>query len=215
VHAALRHCVIALLLARAVAAQPTSRVGEVWPELDIYWRQAERQRTFFELSASAEREGEKREGTVGVFQDYLRLPAAFFRGGYRFTFSTRDASYRESRLVGEANLTAYETNATRLVNRTRAELRWVNAEYSYRLRDRLHLQRMSRAAHGPAFSPYVTFEAYYDSRYNTIARLGGRVGTDARLGGPVSIDVYLARQNNSRSAPRYVNALGITTKLSY
>jgi len=31
----------------------------------------------------------------------------------------------------------------------------------------------------------------------------------------VSIDVYIARQNNLHSTPRYVNALGITTRLNY
>jgi hypothetical protein len=209
--------ILLILLARLSAAQDTGASGttEVWPELDIYWRQAEHQRNFFELSASTEREGAKREATVGAYQDFLRLPAVFFRGGFRYTFSTRDASYRESRMVGEATYALYSSSFARLLNRTRGELRWVNGEYSYRLRDRLHLQHQSRSTSGPAPSPYITFEAYYDSRFRSIVRIGGRIGTEARLGGPVAIDVYIARQNNSRSSPKYVNALGVTTKLSY
>ena len=124
----MRRWAVLLLCARNLAAQSSSTMTELWPELDVYWRQAEHQRSFLELSASAEHEGTKREGTIGLYQDYLRLPAGYFRGGYRFTFSTRDASYRESRLVGEATLSAYEAGTTRLLNRTRAELRWVNGE---------------------------------------------------------------------------------------
>lgn len=206
---------VALMTVFAGVASAQTSTNEVWPELDIYWQPAVHQRTFVELSSSTEREGSKKEATVGIYQDYLRLPAGFFRGGYRYTFSTRDASYRESRILLEANLAAYSAHSLRLVNRTRLELRRVNGDDSYRLRDRLHLQRHPADPKGLALAPYVTAEAYYDSRYRTIARIGGRVGTEAHVYGPVSIDLYIARQNNSRTEPRYVNALGLTTKLNY
>src|SRR5436305_745255 len=113
-----------LLMPVAAGAQhPTT---EAWPEVDVYWTPAEHQRTFLELSKSTEREGSKNESTIGVYQDYLRLPLGYVRGGYRFTFSTRDASYRESRGVAEAAVRVFGTRALRLVNRTRTELRWVN-----------------------------------------------------------------------------------------
>jgi hypothetical protein len=207
--------VVVLIAGLTSVASAQTSTNEVWPELDVFWQPAEHQRTFLELSASTEREGSKREGTVGLYQDYLKLPAMFFRGGYRYTFSTRDASYRESRIVAEANVAAYSSRPMRLVNRTRLELRHVNGDNSYRIRDRLHLQRVSTDQSGMALAPYVTFEAYYDSRYASIARIGGRIGTEARVYGPASMDVYIARQNNSRSEPRHVNALGVTAKLNY
>lgn len=209
------HSAVLLLLLSALPNAAAAQTTEVWPELHIYWRPAEHQRTFLELSASTEREGDKREATIGLYQDYLRLPLGYARAGYRYTFSTRDASYRESRLVGEIALARLVTTRVRLVNRARTELRWVNGEYSYRLRERLHLQRLSREARGRALAPYGTFEVYYDSRYGSIAKLGGRVGTEGRLAGPSSFDVYIARQNNLRSTPRYVNALGLVAKLEY
>jgi hypothetical protein len=205
---------IALIVAPlSVYAQGTS---EIWPEVDVYWRPAEHQRTFLELSASSEREGTKREATVGLYQDYLKLPYVFFRGGYRFTFSTRDASYRESRLVGEANVNVANWGRLRLIDRIRGEMRWVNGDASYRLRDRLHLQRMALDTSGRAWAPYGTCEVYYDSRYAGFSRLAGRVGTEARIRGPFIVDVYVARQNNLRGiSPPYVDALGITAKLNY
>src|SRR5207237_429238 len=128
-----------------------------------------------------EQEGKSREATIGIYQDYLQLPRAFYRGGFRYTFSVADASHRELRTLGEANITAYQGHHLRLINRTRGELRWVNDEFSWRMRDRIHLQRYAVDEKPPAWAPYATFEAYYDSRYNTIARLGARVGAEARL----------------------------------
>jgi hypothetical protein len=204
---------VLLLCPLSTEAQGTS---EIWPEVDVYWRPADHQRTYLELSASSEREGSKREATVGLYQDYLRLPRAFFRGGYRFTFSTRDASYRESRVVGEANISVGDWGRLRLITRPRVELRWINGEESYRLRERLHLQRVSLDTRGRAWAPYVTAEVYYDSRYAGISRIAGRIGTEARIRGPLTMDVYVARQDNLRSiSPPYVNALALVAKLNY
>ena len=199
------------LLAGAARAQQAT--NELWPELDIYWTPAKHQRTMLELSSSSEREGTKKEATVGLYQDYLQLPSGYLRAGYRFTFSTRDASHRESRIVTEATERLAGATSWRLVARTRVEFRWVNSEYSYRLRERLHLQRFFATPIRFDPRPYGTAEAYYDSRYNSISRLAGRVGVECRFWPASDVDVYLARQENSRGEPPRVNALGLTVKL--
>ena len=155
--------------------------NELWPELDVYWTPAKHQRTLLELSGSSEREAAKKEATVGLYQDYLQLPSGYLRAGYRFTFSTRDASYRESRLVAEVTERLAGKTAWRLVERSRAEFRWVNGAYNWRLRERLHLQRFFATPRRLDPRPYGTFEAYYYSQYNTIARLAGRAGVEVRL----------------------------------
>jgi len=94
-------------------------------------------------------------------------------------------------------------------------MRWVNGEPSYRIRERLHFQRVPPKPRGLALAPYGTVEVYYDSRLGAISRLAGRAGTEARLVGPASVDVYVARQDNLRESPSYVNALGMTIKLVY
>jgi len=210
----------ARLAAFALILAPVARVrgqsSEVWPEVDMYWRPAEHQRTMLELASSSDRDGPKHEATIGLYQDYLRLPLGYIRGGYRFTFSTNDASYRESRIVTELVLGRTVPFTMRLVNRLRPEFRWINGDYSWRLRDRLHLQHLpKKPQEGRAWAPYGTFEAYYDSRYSTIARIGYRTGTEARLGARAGIDVYVARQENSRPTTSSVNALGTTLKLYY
>jgi hypothetical protein len=209
---ALQAAAVALI---AIGGSAEAQTSELWPELDVYWQPAEHQRTFLEISASAEQEGSKRQDTGGLYQDYLFLPNGYVRGGYRYTFSTHDASYRESRLVGEWVERVFSHGMARLVNRARFEMRWVNGDPSYRIRERIHLQRVPPNPRWPALAPYGTFEVYYDSRLGAISRLAGRVGTEARLFGPASIDVYVARQDNLRESPSYVNALGVTIKLVY
>jgi hypothetical protein len=200
-----------MMAARPLAAQ----ASEIWPELDVYWQPALHQRSVLELSSSNDRDSPTRNVTIGAYQDYVFLPAGYLRAGYRYSFSTHDASYRESRLVGEATLRVASWGKLRLVERTRGEWRWVNGQPSYRVRERLHLQRWLPNQRGLAPAPYVTFEVYYDSRIGGISRVAGRVGLEARLLGPVWIDVYVARQNNQRELPAYVNALGATVKLLF
>jgi hypothetical protein len=206
---------LGLMLASCIAgaANAQSPVNELWPELDVYWTPAKHQRTVLELSGSSEREAAKKEATVGLYQDYLQLPSGYLRAGYRFTFSTRDASYRESRIVTEVTERLTGSTAWRLVERSRVELRWVNGEYNWRLRERLHLQRFFATPRRLDPRPYGTFEAYYYSQYNTIARLAGRAGVEVRLWPASDVDLYLARQENSRGEPARVNALGLTVKL--
>jgi hypothetical protein len=206
---------IVAIAALTAFASLRAQTNEIWPELDVYWQPAEHQRTMLELSSSVEQEGSKRQDAAGLYQDYLFLPVGYLRGGYRFGFSARDASYRESRLLGEAVVRVFAHGLVRLVNRGRFEMRWVNGQPSYRLRERLHFQRVPPNPRGLALAPYATIEAYYDSRFGAISRLGGRVGSEARLFGPASIDLYVARQDNFREPPSYLNALGVTVKLVY
>jgi hypothetical protein len=200
----------------AVAAQ----TSQIWPELDVFWRPAEHQRTFLELSMSTDRESDSREASIGLYQDYLRLPLGYVRAGYRYTFSVENDSYRESRGVGEFVVSSGLPLALRLVNRVRTELRWVNGGYSWRLRERIHVQYHLDPHIGHtqlarfALAPYGTMEVYYYSTYRSIARIGGRVGTEMRLTPRWSTDLFIARQNNSRFTPRYVNALGLVAKLT-
>ena len=192
-----------------------SVVSEHWPELDIFWRPAVHQRTMLELSIVTEREAVQRDAAIGLYQDYLHLPFGYLRGGYRYTFSTPDASYRESRIVAEGVASWPIWRRFRALNRTRVEWRWINGDPSYRVRDRVQLQLPSTTTRGLTWTPYGAFEAYYDSRFNAISRLEGRAGAEARINRRLSTELYLARQENSRGSPPAVNAVGITLKLSY
>jgi hypothetical protein len=204
------------LCALVAAALPWSARGagaqvsnEIWPEMDASWRPAKHQRTYFEFLWQSEREEDKREAKVGLYQDYLFLPHGFLRAGYRYVFSTHNGSHKESRIVTEGTVNGLTKGAT-FGARTRSEFRWVNGVYSYRIRERL---RVEQETHG--VKPFVSAEAFYDSRFHTIARLEGRLGAELRIHGPVSFEPYYVRQENSRTRPSDINALGLKLALAF
>ena len=102
-----------------------------------------------------------------------------------------------------------------MLNRTRGEFRFINNVYSYRVRDRVQVQYLSQARKGLRLSPYGSVESFYDSRYNTIARMEYRLGVETQIAKPVALELYSGRQNNTRGTPTNINAIGITTKLAF
>ncbi|HEY9226849.1 MAG TPA: DUF2490 domain-containing protein [Gemmatimonadaceae bacterium] len=195
-----------VFLPSAVIAQVAN---EFWPEIDISYRPAEHQRTLLELKGQADRETSKNEAKIGLYQDYLWLPHGFVRAGYRYIFSTNDARHRESRLDAEGTLNRPLGSGFTFTDRLRWEFRWVNKEYSFRIRERLRLEREQRGQHTLKLMPYTSLELFYDSRFYTIARLEGRLGSKIGVRGPLSFDVFYVRQQNSRTSPHDINALGL------
>jgi len=63
--------------------------------------------------------------------------------------------------------------------------------------------------------PYGTFEASYDSRYNTINRLRLSVGAATRFNSHVMLDTYFARQRDTRSDASQLQSFGMTLNLTY
>ncbi len=179
------------------------------PELDVYWTSSRHARTFFQLAGQAENGEIARDPLIGLFEDFLFAPDGYVRGGYRYSLR----SY-ESRPLIEAAFRVFKAGPVRLLSRSRAEWRWVDGACSYRLRERLQLERVP-PSQGLGLAPYAMLEAYYDSRFRTIARLAPRLGTRARLGGPASLDLYYMRQDNLRGKPAYANIGGLIIQLSY
>jgi len=200
-------------LAAAVIAIATAagraQTTQYRPELDVYWKSSDHARTFFQLAGQAEHAPVSRDPLIGLFEDFLFVPDGYVRGGYRYNLH----SY-ESRALVELAFRVFKAGPVRFLNRNRVEWRWVDGKYSYRARERVQLQRVPPPK-GLGLAPYAMFEAYYDSRFRTIARLAPRLGSEARLGGPASMDLYYLRQDNLRGKPAYVNIGGLIIKLSY
>lgn len=199
-------CVAALGLASVVARAQTTQYR---PELDFYYKSSDHARTFLQIAGQAESGSLPHDPLVGLFEDFLFVPDGYIRGGYRYNFR----SY-ESRPLVETTFRVFRAGPVRMLNRNRAEWRWVDGKYSYRLRDRVALERVPPSTGlGPA--PYAMFEAYFDSKPRTIDRLAPRVGITLRIMGPASMDLYYLRQDNLRSKPVYTNIGGLIFQFSY
>ena len=206
--------------ARAQQNPPTAK--QLWPEVDIYVPLNEKFRLFF-LAAVTKAEETKvnTEGQVGAHLDYQFNGKISLRTGYRYGFSLNGSDpFKEHRMVFEKTLRQPLPLKVVVTDRNREELRWVNGEFSARYRNRLTLERQFKVLNR-SIIPYGSAEAFYDSRFNTWNRNRLAVGAQISLKrwvpfvspihpkGQFVLDVYVLRQNDSRSEPSHVNAVGL------
>jgi hypothetical protein len=95
-----------------------------------------------------------------------------------------------------------------LSDRNRQDLRWVDGEFSARYRNRLMLER-DFSIGDFRFTGYGSAEVYYDSRFDTFNRNRFIFGIAFPVTNCFGLDLSYARQNDSRSKPYHVKAVGI------
>ncbi len=113
-----------------------------------------------------------------------------------------------------------------LSDRNREDLRFVNGQFSARYRNRVTLER-EFALGKRKLTPYASGEIYYDSRFDTWNRNRLAIGLQVPLkkGFPLMslvdprrqlvLDMYLMRQNDSRSQPHHVNGVGLAVSVYF
>jgi hypothetical protein len=217
-------CLVALVAAfssGAEAQQESETVKQFWPEVDWYVPLNEKFRLFFlATTTKAEETKDNTEGQVGAHIDYHVNRKVNLRTGYRYGFSLGGSDpFKEHRIIFEQTLRQPLPLEVLLSDRNREDLRWVNGEFSARYRNRVTLEREFKVLNR-AVTPYGSAEVFYDSRFNTWNRnrlaLGAQIAF--KRGAPLIslihpkkqfvLDVYLTRQNDSRSQPSHVKALG-------
>jgi hypothetical protein len=100
-----------------------------------------------------------------------------------------------------------------LIDRNRLDLRWVNGNFSWRYRNRLTLERHFKIGEKRALTPYASGELFYDSRFDAWNRSRLRAGLQTTLSRTIMVDGYYVRQDDSRSSPRLINAVGVVLNL--
>lgn len=202
----------------ASAQQDSETVKQLWPEVDVYVSLNEKFRLFFlATTTKAEETRDNTEGQVGAHVDYHLNKRVSLRAGYRYGFSLGGSDpFKEHRPILEQTLRQPLPLKVLLSDRNREELRWVNGEFSARYRNRITLEREFKVLNRH-ITPYGSAEVYYDSRFKTWNRNRFAVGTQISLKPLLNLiqpkkqlvlDVYLMRQNDSRSQPSRVRALG-------
>lgn len=219
---------VAIFTAGARAQQDSETVKQFWPEVDVYVPLNEKFRLFFlATTTKAEETRENIEGQVGAHIDYLIHRKASLRAGYRYGFSLGGSDpFKEHRIVFEQTLRQPLPLNVLLSDRNREDLRWVNGEFSARYRNRVTLEREFKILNRQ-ITPYGSAEVFYDSRFKTWNRNRFAVGAQIafKKGLPLItlidpkrqfvLDVYLMRQNDSRSEPHHVNALGMAFNIYF
>ncbi len=224
-------CFVALMAAFSSGAhgqQDPETTEQFWPEVGVYVPLNEKFRLFFLATTSKARETRANtEGQVGAHIDYHLTKNVTLRSGYRYGFSLGGADpFKEHRMVFEQTFRQPLPLDVLLSDRNREDLRWVNGEFSARYRNRVTLEREFKVLNR-AITPYGSAEVYYDSRFQTWNRNRLAVGAQISLkrGVPLIslvhpkkqlvLDVYLTRQNDSRSQPSRVKALGMALNIYF
>jgi Protein of unknown function (DUF2490) len=200
---------------KAVAQDGPETRDELWPEVDLFVMLNPVWRLFFLANITQERETNiDNEGQVGANVDYFFNKYLIFRTGYRYGFSLQDDEpFQEQRILFEQTIRLAIPWKILMRDRNRQELRWVNGTFSVRYRNRLMLERDFIIADF-RFTGYGSAEVYYDSRYDTFNRNRFIFGVVLPLSKHFSLDLNYARQNDSRSEPNHVNAIGIILVLT-
>jgi hypothetical protein len=99
-------------------------------------------------------------------------------------------------------------------DRNRGEGRRLDGEWSLRYRNRLELERTFGVG-SARLVPFVNAEVFFDSRYDAWSRLRLEAGFDLEelVSHRSVIELYLLRQDDSRSQPSTVDGIGVVLKL--
>jgi Protein of unknown function (DUF2490) len=213
------------------AQEPTTR-DEFWPSIEVYINVKPKVRLYLLGTVSkAIEDGElfnaqSYEAQIGAHVDYIPNEQFILRAGYRYgrAVGDQDNGFREHRLLSDQILRKLLPGDLLLTDRNREEFRFITGEFSFRYRNRVQIEREFKWARVPllkgrTITPYVSGELSYDTRYGIWNRNRYAVGVIQSLKrGPIlrkllpkrglNLDMYVMRQNDSRSNPAHVNALG-------
>ena len=188
-------------------------------ELGLWKRLNATDLLYVPIAVTRKDEVDHAEGLFGVSYVWNLDEPLSVRAGYRYSWELTDSDgaepYREHRLVAEANARPTWGARAEFQNRTRFELRWIDAVPSWRLRERVLAGRKVALKRQMVLTPYGTFEASFDSRYHTINRLRASVGAATRFNPHVMLDTYFARQRDTRSDASQLQSFGMTLNLTY
>jgi hypothetical protein len=221
---------ICLISCSPVFGQEQSETqNELWPEVTVYIPINKKFRLFFLGTVTKARETrESFEGQVGAHVDYFYTDQVTFRAGYRYGFGLgSNEEFREHRLITEESFRKKLKRSILLTDRNRQDWRWVNGDFSFRYRNRLTVEKEFRLG-GRPITPYGSAEIFYDTRFNTFNRYRFTSGIQIALRRFRSeeplllflrrervLDIYFTRQEDTRSEPKHVNAIGVSLAIHF
>jgi hypothetical protein len=145
--------------------------------------------------------------------DWARQRYLWTRLGYVVLASPQSGASGPSERRGIAEVTGRMElpDQAWLVGRTRVELRDLGDQSSQRYRLRIGAEGWE-SFRDMELIPYATAETLYDTRYGTWNRQIYQIGIDIEISNIWHIEPYIARQNDSMSAPDNLDRLGLVLK---
>jgi hypothetical protein len=204
--------------------------SEFWPELSAFVGLTPATRLY--LDASYARGEDFRSLDLSAFvdisikpilrtdlwtDDWQRKRYLWARLGYTRVLKAEDGGSThviEDRAVVSGYARAELPAEVWLEARARADLRWMQGDYSTRYRVRLEVNREFTVLEH-AVVPYFNAEAFYDTRFDGWARALYQGGAEVTVNKHFRYEIFLARQNDRRPSEQTLDALGIVAKWYY
>lgn len=219
-----------LLILFAASLARSQQTAQFWPEIDTYIKLSPTFRLMFNASTTQEA-GTTIGSQFGANLDLFAKPLFKLK---RFTVFQLDESKSrpltirigynrlpngdkppENRVVLDAT-PRYPLKAGFLVaDRNRADLRWINGDFSWRYRNRLMVER-TFAIHNYHFTPYVRGEAYYVSTVGKWSRTTEDIGFLFPIRRRAEIEGYYEHMNDTSKSPnQQTHGIGLVLSLYF
>lgn len=214
-----RMLAVAIAVALAYTAAGAETNHEFWPELDTWVRLSQSLQLLFVTAGTRDRDsGDRTDGEGGAYLDYRMSEAISLRGGFddqrNIAQAPGEQDSIELRGVFDFNYRWRIGDQGMLTDRARIDIRDIEDEVSYRVRNRLRYEREIKLSR-TTLTPYANIEFYYDSRYDTVSRLRAESGTTVPFGRMVEGDFYVGWQRDTRPQSKDVLGFGITLNLKF
>ena len=224
------HGLVLVVLVAFLSPSAKSQTYQTWPEVSTYVSLKQDLRLYV-IATTTRENGQGTDAEIGpnldiyfkpllklerftIFQlDKSKSRPLLLRMGYRYMPSTSGPT--EHRGVLEATGRLPLTSGFLISDRSRADLRFINGEFSWRYRNRLTVERTVsiRSYH---FTPYVRGEVYFDSNYEKWSRTSETMGIAFPIRKHTEIEPYYEHQNDTGKSPnRQINALGLALNLYF
>ena len=221
-----------LLLACTASGQDADTASEFWPEVNVFINLGERSRLYAMYTATRQESlGTYADGQTGIYLDFWIIPPfrgrvnshvdlsrskmLLVRSGYLFSRPKNNSgASTEHMLTMEATGRAHLPASLLLSDRNRVDFRWLNGAFRWRYRNRLKLERTFRAGRFE-FTPYGHVEGFYSVDQKAWTRLRYAAGAEWTLTRRIVLEGYFLRQDDWRSSPRHVHAVGVVAQFYF
>ncbi len=220
-----------LLMSVAVDSAQAADSWEGWPEAWAFVRLNPQTRLFFDVAYTTGKEAPAQALDLAAYvdvaikpilrpvlrqEDWARNRYLWARVGYDHILKAEDGVRAPSEDRGIVALYAKNEMpaAIWLEGRARADLRWIDDDYSTRYRLRLEATREFSVLDRPV-TPYLNAEWFYDTRFDGWARVLYQGGAEVTFSKGFRFELYLARQEDDLPAESALNALGAVAKFYF
>jgi len=219
---------VPLLFAVAAPVLADETQADLVPEMNLFVQLSDTTRLFFFGNLSRNLSEDTTEGAAGVNFDMTVKPIfrfslheadwerdryLWFRIGYQYSGNLigREDFPIENRGIVEVTGRAPLALGIWGVNRVHADLRIIDGDYSWRLREKLGIERKVVAGWVTSV-PYAEAGFFYDTRFDSWNRQVCQAGAEVELAERWWIEPYYARQNDQRASPAHLNRIGLILK---